>query len=176
MTALGDVVLTSGESATALVWPNPPVALTAPTNGDSQEYQTVYTFSANDRYLTYQMNGALMVYDFASAKTTQLAQLTIPARSVTSPATGVSVVWLDGGTPMKGYAPDGTPWTLPASGSAPFMNPSGTAIAFMGTAVMSMRAGATPALVGNGGPIAITDTQVLFRDLDGVCAVELPAP
>ena len=176
MSPLGDVVLTSGTTPTALVWPNPPVTLTAPGSETGQDFEAVYTFSASDRYLTYQLNGSLMVYDFSSAKTIQLAQLTIPARSVTSPATGVSVVWLDGTTPMKAYAPDGTAWTLPASGGAPLMNPSGSATAFSGTGVMSLRVGATPALVGNGAPLAITDTQVIFRDLDGVCAVALPAP
>jgi hypothetical protein len=161
---------------TALVWPNPPVTLTAPGSDTGDNFQTVYTFSANDRYLTYQMNGSLMLHDFTAAKTTQLAQVTVTARSVTSPATGVSVVWLDGNTPMKAYAPDGTTWTLPASGSAPLMNPSGSATAYSGAGVMSLRAGATPALVGNGTPLAITDTQVIFQDLDGVCAVALPAP
>jgi hypothetical protein len=39
-----------------------------------------------------------------------------------------------------------------------------------------LRAGATAGLVGNGSPLAITDTQVIFQDLDGVCAVALPTP
>jgi hypothetical protein len=175
LTPMGDVVLSLGTSVTALVWPNAPVALDAPTGGDSQEYQTVYVFSLKDRYLTYQMNGYLMLRDFTASTTAQLARLTVPARSVTSPINGVSVVWLDGTTPMTGYAPDGTSWTIPA-GSQPVMNPSGTAIAYSGTYVMSMQPNATPAMVGNGAPLAVTDTQVIFRDLDGVCATALPAP
>jgi hypothetical protein len=178
MTALGDVVLTSGDSAMALAWPHAPVTLTAPGSGITQEYQTIYVFSANDRYLTYQMNGDLMVYDFAGATGTQLTQLLVPSRVVTSPVSGVSIVWRDSGTPMNAYAPDGTSWALPGPGSAPLMNPSGTAAAFSGNGVdvLRLQSGATPVVVGDGQPLAITDTQVIFRDLDGVCAVPLPSP
>jgi len=118
------------------------------------------------------------VHDFAGSTTTQLAQLAIGSRVVTSPKTGVSVVWLDASTPMKAYAPDGTWWALPGPGTAPLMNPSGTAIGYEGenraAYLMHLQAGAAPIIVGNGAPVAVTDTQVVFRDLDGVCAVALP--
>jgi len=178
---LGDVVLTSGDSAAAVVWPNAPLNLNAPPGALSQLYQTVYVFSASDRYLTYQMDSYLMVHDFVSSTTTQLSSLAVSGTSVTSPQTAVSVVWLDSSTPMKAYAPDGTSWTLPGPGTGPLMNPSGTAMGYEGSAnsatyLMRMQAGATPVIVGNGAPVAVTDTQVIFRDVDGVCAVALPAP
>jgi hypothetical protein len=173
-TALGDTVLSNGSDAMAVVWPNPPVALG--TIGSSSLGAT-FVFSAGDRYLTYEFSGYLTVLDSQTGVTTRLVSLDPRNVTVTSPITGVSVVVQNPDSPLVAYLPDGTSWTLASLASGPLINPSGSYVAYAtasGTTVAPLQAGATGTVVGGGGPLLITDTQVILRDLDGVCVIPLP--
>ena len=99
----------------------------------------------------------------------------------TSQATGVSVMWAFdadlGGDVLQALMPDGSSLTLDLLYWSVLVEPRGTVIAYPisdeagdGTAIYKLAQGATPVLVGNGEPLAVSATQVIFRDLDGVCS------
>lgn len=75
------------------------------------------------------------------------------------------------------YAPDGTSQTLGTAYAKPIASPSGDGLAFLsydgtGLAIAAhpMRAGTAVKLVGNGQPLGVSNKQVIFRDLDGLCS------
>jgi hypothetical protein len=43
----------------------------------------------------------------------------------------------------------------------------------VGVSIFPLEPGAKETVIGNGRPLIVTDTQILFQDLDGVCAAPL---
>ena len=187
---LGQAVVTVGYPALRLwSWPAPLVTL-EPPDPDSRVPGTArctYSFTDDGRYLIYTL-GYLMVRDLAAGTTRQVAPISTGGVVAISQVTGISVVWVDDfkdGWALTSLMPDGSPsLTLnPAPYSIVLTEPRGAAITFPisdeagdGTVVYRLEPGATPLLVGNGGPLAVSATQVIFRDLDGVCSYSWVKP
>lgn len=140
-----------------------------------------FAFSANGRFLTYSVDGGLMVRDVAAAKTQHLADLIYMDQYFTSQTTAVTALWGPNRDPQStviAYAPDGSSQTLgKASFTQPIASASGGGLAFLSadgtgeaTAAYPMQAGIPAALIGNGQPLGVSNSQVIFRDLDGICS------
>jgi hypothetical protein len=173
MSPFGGIVVDPQVLPTVLAWPGPPVTLdpVVPLQAFSQD--ATFVFSAADRYLTFTSNGFVLVRDNQAGTVTKVT--TIGERTFTSPVTGVTVSYGYGAS-LNTYLPDGTssPVGSRATGIAP--TPGTTKIAYTadgGLYVLALEPGAKPKLIGNGYPVVVTDTQVLFQDLDGICAAPL---
>jgi hypothetical protein len=160
-----------------LAWPGPPVALDAVLPNFLND--AVFVFSASDRYLSYTTNGFLMVRDNQSGKVTQITRVDPQAPPFINPKNGVAVV-PNGPPPFVAYLPDGTSWQVAPSVTAMLANPTTSEIAFdandsggYATYTFPLQPSATATMIGNGSPLVVTGTQVLFRDVDGVCASPL---
>jgi hypothetical protein len=151
----------------------PPVNLDPVLSGQSFSQDVTFTFASADRYLVYGSNGYVMVRDNRSAKVAPLAG---PGASkvMTNPSNGVTVAGSANGT-LTAYLPDGTSWPVATRINGVLKNPGNTKIALSntGTEVFSLEPGGKLTMVGNGYPLVMTDTQIIFRDIDGVCAAPL---
>jgi hypothetical protein len=180
---LGQVVFENnpGMGAGLLSWPAPSVLLD-PSIIDPGPPHPTFTFSPDGRLLTYTINGTVRVRDIA-AGTTRTLSPTAKDPVVTNPATSMTVVWADNPVTQSGltaFTPDGTPVVLSVDSAQPTANPSQSAVAFPvndaagpGVAAYLLKPGATPVVIGNGTVLAVTDSQIIFRDLDGVCSLSL---
>jgi hypothetical protein len=177
MSPLGSVVIDNPTSPTMLAWPGPPVSIDAVIPNILNE--VVFVFSASDRYLSYTTNGAFMARDNQSAKVTKIAQVGMSVSPLINPANGVAVA-LNQPAPFLAYLPDGTSWQVAPSVTWMTPNPTTSEIAFVtgdaggsATYTLPLQPSATPAMIGNGSPLVITATQVIFQDIDGICASPL---
>jgi hypothetical protein len=139
-----------------------------------------FAFTDDGRYLSYTF-GALMVHDIAAGTTRQAALISTLGVVAVSQVTGIVVAWVEhyenGGTVLTALKPDGSSLTLDPLYWTILAEPRGTVVAYPmsdeagdGTVIYRLQQGATPQVVGNGVPLAVSPTQVIFRDLDGVCS------
>jgi hypothetical protein len=170
-------------------WPAPLVTLDLadPDSWAPATNNFTYSFTDDGRYLTYIVWG-LMLRDLAAGTTRQVARLGISGVVAISQVTGISVAWAEhseNDVALTAFMPDGSPSLRlnPFNYSIVLSEPRGAAITFWisdeagdGTVVYRLEPGATPLLVGNGGPLAVSATQVIFRDLDGVCSYSWVRP
>lgn len=146
-----------------------------------------FSFTDDGRYLTYTV-GYLMVRDIAASTTRQIAAISFGGVVAISQVTGISVVWVHDfvtGGALTALMPDGSPSVMlnPSPYGPVMTEPRGTAVAFRisdeagdGTVLYRLQRGATPQLVGSGEPLGVSATQVIFRDLDGVCSYSWVRP
>jgi hypothetical protein len=180
---LGQVLVTQSTPPLGLwSWPTPLVALDEP---DPDPYthpipNVPHSFTDDGRYLTYAANGFLMVQDISPGTARKLASIGSIGEIAMSQDTGVAVMWVwgvDNGDTLNALMPDGSSLTLNPEYEWFLTEPRGTVIAFTiadsageGTSIYHLEQGATPQVVGNGSPLAISARQVIFRDLDGICS------
>ena len=121
-----------------------------------------------------------MVRDIAAGTTRNVAPISVAGVVTISQVTGITVAWVDrheDGTVLTALRPDGSSLVLNPLYGTVLAEPRGTVIAYPisdeagdGTVIYRLQTGATPELVGNGAPLAVSETQAIFRDLDGVCS------
>jgi hypothetical protein len=182
MSPLGGVVYGTNTFPGMLAWPGPPVTVNAVLPSITNE--DVFVFSAADRYLSYvttanETNGTLMVRDNQSGKVTRIAAVDTQAPPFINPHNGVAVI-PSVPAPFTAYLPDGTSWQVAPSVTSMLANPTTTEIAFVtgdtggyATYTFPLEPSATATMIGNGFPLVVTGTQVLFQDIDGICASPL---
>jgi hypothetical protein len=169
----GGFVLDAVALPTVVAWPGPPVNLAEVVADQAFSQDATFTFASADRYLIFGSNGYVLVGDNSSAKVTQLAGPGA-AKVITNPTNGVTLV-SSGNSTLTAYLPDGASWPVATRVTGVSRNPGNTKIAFSdgGTEVFSLEPGGTVTMIGNGYPLVLTDTQIIFRDIDGVCAAPL---
>src|SRR4029077_16538727 len=128
------------------------------------------------RYLTYTSNGFITVRDNRSGAVTKLtATGGVDSKTFTSPVSGVTVPYTYGAA-LNAYLPDGTSWQVGSRARGILATAPMTKVVYSadgGIYILSLEPGAKPTLIGNGSLVVVTDTQVLFQDLDGICAAAL---
>ena len=174
----GSFVFQPGALPTVLVWPGPPVMLDPVVPLEAFSQDATFVFSVADRYLTYTSNNFLMVRDNRSGTVTKVAQLAgVGQKTLTSPVTGVTVAVKSGDTTaVTAFLPDGTSWPVTPRLNNALTNPTTTKYVYSdndGIHVLPLEAGAKSTLIGNRYPLIVTETQVLFMDVDGICAASL---
>ena len=181
---LGQVLVQEGLPPLHLwSWPLSLLALEIPDadpNYVTPPVDASYSFTDDGQYFTYTAGAFLMRHDIAAGTTRNLAPIDVMGVVAISSATGVAVVWVDhhqDGAALTAFAPDGSSLTLDPLNDRVLAEPRGTGIAYPisdeagdGIAIYRLQNGATPMLVGSGWLLAVSETQVIFRDLDGVCS------
>jgi hypothetical protein len=176
MSPFGGFVFEPGALPTLLAWPGPPVVLEPVVPMETFSQDATFVFSAADRYLTYTSNGFLMARDNRSGTVKKVAPIGgIVAKTFTSPVSGVTVPYGYGST-VTAYLPDGTSRQVASRTTGMLANPTTTKVVYEGDggiSVLPLEPGATPTLIGNRFLLVVTGTQVLFQDVDGICAASL---
>jgi len=175
---LGGMVFDTPALPTLLVWPGPPVVLQSSLPQQPFSQDATFVFSANDRYLSYVTNGFLTVRDNSAGTVTKIPSV---GAVLTSPVNGTSVsAGASTDNKLTAFLPDGTSWSVGASFGAIVANPTNTTVAFTcgdssgsATCAFPLEPAAKETMIGNGYPLIVTETQVIFRDLDGVCSARL---
>jgi hypothetical protein len=173
-----------GQAPLLVSWPGPVVELELPVENHDNPTNPTFSFTADGRYLTYTIRGFLMLRDIAAGTTRKLAPIYAAGDpAVTSEDTAISVVWYEHSVGVEGltaFMPDGSSRLLHPGQSTSLADPRGTVIAFTfrdqagdGTIFYRMQPTATPQMIGNGYVLAVSATQVIFRDLDGICSLSL---
>jgi hypothetical protein len=168
MSPFGGFVFEPGALPTVIAWPGPPAMLEAGPGGGFVHTEK-YAFAAADRYLVYTYDGSLMIRDNRAGTVSHVAQIGI-ATPITNPANGVT--WVSGTV----YLPDGTSSLVTTWLSSGLTSPKTTKLVYSGTrgvTVFALEPGAKETVIGNGWPLVVTDTQILFQDVDGICTTSL---
>ena len=175
MSPFGGFVVEPGALPTVLAWPGPPAMLEAGRGGVFVHTET-YAFAAADRYLVYTYDGSLMIRDNRAGTVSEVAQIGL-GPPITSPVTGVTLAVKSGDTTaVTAFLADGTSWPVTSRLSSALTNPTTTKYVYSdndGIHVFPLEAGAKSTLIGNRYPLLVTETQVLFMDVDGICATSL---